>query len=230
MTQAKVDSQRDLTKRSVPDQRGHTGLFSLMDLLAERQLSDKAKQDLVRELALHFNIPVPAIERNNRLTSVLGRCTWSGTIELGLGIDWAETLVHEFAHHIVHCRNPSGFGVSPHGYEFNSALRDAAVKSIELLGLPMPEWKPVEPAHFQFELGERVQVNPYRPNHQPWFGTVTGFTVHKVYVLREEDGSKYQCRTWRIAPNLLAPAELQDVDIEGLEDELDALIAESLDI
>jgi hypothetical protein len=196
-----------------------------MDTLAKYILDEDAKRELVKGLAQEFNIPVPRVERNNRLTSTLGRYYYfEGTIHLGRGIDWAETLVHEFAHHLTAHRHAGPFA-SAHGYHFNCSLRDAALKAIELLGVEMPGWKPVEPPHFTMEIGERVQVNPYRPNEQPWIGHVTGFTIHKVYVKREDDGHKFAGRTYRIAPNLLASAEIKPEDIKGLDIDLSDIIA-----
>ena len=220
---AKIASTIDPTQRSTRGVIGQTGLFHLMDSLAKHQLTDASKQQLCNTLANSFNIPHPVVQRNNRLTSCLGRCTTSGIIQMGRDVDRADTLVHEFAHHLVWQRH--GYHLVPgHGLEFTMACEETAVATFPLLGAPIPEWQPTRPPQFDFEHGQRVQVNPYRPGWPIWFGTVEGFSAFKVWVRRQEPGHKKHLDLYRIAPNLLATAEIPLGELDDLDNDLDDMI------
>jgi hypothetical protein len=222
-----VASTEDPTQRSAPGVTGQTGLFHLMDALARRRLEDDAMQDLANALASAFNIPHPAVRRNNRLTTTLGRCTTTGVIELGHLVHRADTLVHEFAHHLTWRRHSYQL-VPGHGREFNRALQDAALHALDLLGVARPKWQPITHPRFDFTPGQRVQVNPYRPGRAPWIGRVTGFTEFKVTVERDQPGHPHHGWLYRVAPNLLADAEITDAEIEALNASLDAILEEAI--
>jgi hypothetical protein len=192
-----------------------------MDALAAWNLPLDDHRRFAAELATEFQVPVPDISTNPRLTGTLGRYTHGGNIELGPNVLDAGTLVHEFAHHLARVRaRGSGAFISPHGHEFNLALRVCALAAFPILGLEQPLWfAPQEPS-YKFPRGARVQVNPARPTEQAFMAQVRGYTRYKVRVMREEPGHPHHGWIYAVPETLLVaapPPEFElEIDLESL--------------